>query len=73
MKRILITENQFKRLVENIVSEQEKYDITKDPKALVLLDYLIEKYPDDELKQYKKQEWHDNWKVTKVGKYNIVD
>ena len=39
--KIIITENQFKKLIENIIKEQE------DPKALELLNYLM-KYEEGE-------------------------
>ena len=39
MKRIIITESQFKRLVKNIIEEKES-DINDDPKAIALLEYL---------------------------------
>ena len=37
--KIIITENQFKYLVDNIIKE-EYYDPSDDPRALVLIDYL---------------------------------
>ncbi|PCI27523.1 hypothetical protein COB55_05635 [Candidatus Wolfebacteria bacterium] len=39
MKKIIITEQQFKRLVEELVSEEE-HNIFNDPKAIVLVDWL---------------------------------
>ena len=39
--KVIITENQLKMLVENIVKEE--YNIFDDPKVQVLLDYLEEK------------------------------
>ncbi len=37
--KIIITESQFKRLVENIIKEKE-YDRFNDPKALALINFL---------------------------------
>ncbi len=39
MKKIIITEQQFKRLIENIINEKEN-DIFEDPRVKSLLDYL---------------------------------
>ena len=38
--KIIITESQFKRLVENIINEKEEHDIFDDPKAIALVDFL---------------------------------
>ena len=117
MKKIIkLTESELKEIIGNIITE-EKYDISKDPKALVLLDYLTStlhtptiylmspeeaglaslKYlpstnpvnpdsyevegfsyyvlTDEELDYHRsfRGEWSDSWRITKRGKYNIVD
>lgn len=37
--KLIITENQFKKLVNNIINEQ-RHDIFNDPKAIALVDFL---------------------------------
>ncbi len=47
--KIIITESQFKRLIENIIKEQEdNYDVFDDPKAQILVDYLNDKSSSEE-------------------------
>ena len=43
MKKIIITEQQFKRLVENIVlKEEEDFDDFNNPRKKVLINFLNE-------------------------------
>ena len=47
IKIIIITENQFKTLIENIINEQE-YNVFEDEHAFVLLNYLLNTEEDEE-------------------------